>query len=85
MRTGLIQPYVTIGLTFGVILAEPLWQTALAGQKMPQTWDQAKPLLFALTMASGHGVLRIYSWLPSLIYHVGFHGVAFKDWLFTGW
>jgi len=29
---------------------------------------EAKPIAFALTMATGHGVLRMYSWLPSAIY-----------------
>lgn len=63
----------------------PLWQSALAGKAMPQDWEEAKPLLLALTLASGHGVLRMYSWLPSLIYHVGFHGMTFQHWLFDGW
>jgi hypothetical protein len=85
MRLISIRTYITVGATLGVVLAVPAWQAALAGQKMPQNWPEAKPILFALTMASGHGVLRMYSWLPSLIYYVGFHGVAFRDWLFTGW
>jgi hypothetical protein len=85
MRFGLIQTYVTVGATFGVIIAMPSWQAALAGQSLPRTWEAAKPILWAMTLATGHGVLRMYSWLPSLIYHLGFHGVAFKAWLFDGW
>ena len=85
MRFGLIKTYVTIGATLGVILAVPLWQTALAGQKMPHNWAEAKPTAFALAMATGHGVERMYSWMPSLIYYTGFHGVTFQQWLFTGW
>lgn len=85
MRFGLIRTYITIGSTLGVILAVPLWQAALAGQNMPHTWAEAKPTAFALTMASGHGVLRMYSWLPSLIYYTGVHDTPFKDWLFAGW
>ena len=85
MRFGLIRTYVTIGATFGVIIAVPLWQAALAGQRMPQNWPEAKPLLLALTLATGHGVLRMYSWLPSLIYYLGFHGVTLQQWLFAGW
>ena len=80
-----IRTYITVGATQGVILAVPLWQKALAGQTLPQSWAETKPILFALTMATGHGVLRMYSWLPSLIYHVGFHHVAFQHWLFDGW
>ena len=82
---GPIRTYITIGATQGVILAIPLWQTALAGKSMPQSWQEAKPILFDLAMATGHGVLRMYSWLPSAIYHIGFHGWAFQHWLFDGW
>ncbi len=85
MRWGFVRTYITAGATQGVILAVPLWQAALAGQTVPRNWPEAKPLLFALTMATGHGVLRMYSWLPSLIYHVGIHGIAFQHWLFDGW
>jgi hypothetical protein len=85
LRFGLIRTYITAGATQGVILAIPLWQTALTGKSMPQNWPEAKPLLFDLAMATGHGVLRTYSWLPSAIYHIGFHGWAFQQWLFDGW
>jgi hypothetical protein len=85
MRLGLIRTYITVGVTLGVIIAVPGWQAALAGQHMPHSWEAAKPLLLALTLATGHGVLRMYSWLPSMIYYLGFHGVAFQKWLFVGW
>jgi hypothetical protein len=85
MQLRLIRTYITIGSTLGVILAVPLWQTALADQTMPHTWEEAKPTAFTLAMATGHGVLRMYSWLPSLIYYTGFHGTPFKAWLFEGW
>jgi hypothetical protein len=52
---------------------------------MPHDWAEAKPTAFALAMATGHGVLRAYSWLPSAIYHLGFHGWTFQHWLFDGW
>jgi len=38
-----------------------------------------------LTLATGHGVLRVYSWLPSVIYHLGFTHMTFQQWLFDGW
>jgi hypothetical protein len=84
-RFGLIRTYVTVGATQGVILAIPSWQAALAGKSMPRAWPEAKPLLFDLAMATGHGVLRMYSWLPSAIYHIGFHDWTFQHWLFDGW
>ncbi len=79
---GPIRTYITIGATLGVILAVPPWQTTLTGLAMPHSWAEAKPVAFALTMATGHGVLRMYSWLPSAIYHLGFHGWTFQHWLF---
>jgi hypothetical protein len=80
-----VRTYITIGATLGVILAVPPWQVALAGRTMPKTWPEAEPLALALALASGHGVLRMYSWLSSIIYHVGFHGMTFQHWLFDGW
>jgi membrane associated rhomboid family serine protease len=85
LNFGPLRTYITIGATLGVILATPLWQTALAGKSMPHDWPEAKPILFDLAMATGHGVLRMYSWLPSAIYHIGFHDWAFQHWLFDGW
>jgi hypothetical protein len=85
IRSNFIRTYITIGATLGVILAVPPWQVALAGHAMPHNWPEAKPLLLALTLATGHGVLRMYSWFPSLIFHIGFHHVAFQSWLFNGW
>jgi hypothetical protein len=82
---GSIRTYITIGITLGVILAVPLWQAALAGQKLPHSWPEAKPLALALTLATGHGVLRVYSWLPSVIYHLAFAHMSFQQWLFDGW
>jgi hypothetical protein len=86
MKTfGLIRTYITAGATQGVILAVPGWQAALAGRTMPHSWLEAKPLALALALATGHGVLRMYSWLPSAIYHLGFAKIAFQQWLFSGW
>jgi hypothetical protein len=80
-----IRTYITIGITLGVILAIPPWQAALAGRHVPHTWPEAKPLAIALALATGHGVLRMYSWLPSAIYHLGFTKMTFQQWLFDGW
>ena len=85
LRLGWLRTYLTIGATQGVILAIPPWQAALSGAAMPHNWPEAKPLLFDLAMATGHGVLRMYSWLPSAIYHIGLHDWAFQHWLFDGW
>ena len=80
-----IRTYLTVGITFGVILAVPPWQAALTGRTMPHTWAEAKPLALTLALASGHGVLRMYSWFPSAIYHLGFGHMTFQQWLFDGW
>jgi hypothetical protein len=85
VRYSPIRTYVTIGATLGTILAVPPWQAALAGRTMPHTWTEAQPLLLALVLATGHGVLRMYSWLPSAIYFLGFHGTTLQHWLFNGW
>ena len=70
MRRYWIVIYLSVGATFGFILARPLWLTALAGQGWPANWAQAKPLLFTLALATGHGALRIYTWLPSMVYYL---------------
>jgi hypothetical protein len=80
-----IRSYLTVGATLGVILAVPAWQSALAGRAVPHSWDEAKPIATALALATGHGVLRMYSWLPSAIYHLGFAKMTFQQWLFGGW
>jgi len=51
-RFGWLRTYFTIGATQGVILAIPPWQAALVGASMPHSWPQAKPLLFALALAT---------------------------------
>ena len=80
-----IRTYLTIGATLGVILAVPAWQKALEGQVFSRSWSQAEPPGLKLLLATGHGVLRMYSWLPSLIYYMGEDKMTFRDWLFTGW
>ena len=85
LGSNFIRTYITVGATLGIVLAVPLWQAILAGKSLPRTWAEARPLLKPLALASGHAVLRMYSWLPSLIYHVGLHGVTFQHWLFDGW
>ncbi len=80
-----LKTYLTVGATLGVILAVPGWQVALEGQPFLPSWNAAKPLGLKLLLATGHGVLRMYSWLPSLIYNMGEHKLAFREWLFTGW
>jgi len=41
-------------------------------------------LVFNLLLATGHGVLRAYAWLPSLIYHLTEHHFTFDQWLTRG-
>jgi hypothetical protein len=81
----LIQIYMTIGAIFGVILAGPLWYAALFGHAVPSNAAQIKVLVVTLLIATLHGVLRAFAWLPSLVYNVGMHKVAFTHWLFGGW
>jgi hypothetical protein len=85
MGRGFVQIYMTIGAIFGVILAGPLWYVALFGHGVPATAAQIKLLVTALLIATLHGVLRAFLWLPSLVYNVGMHKVAFVHWLFGGW
>jgi biotin transporter BioY len=85
IRRNFIQTYMTIGATFGFILIWPAWAVILTGRQWPQTWSEAKPPLIALMLALGHGVLRAYTWLPSLAYHIGAHKMTFDRWLYNGW
>jgi hypothetical protein len=84
MRGSLIKTYLTVGATFGFILAGPIWYDTLAGRAIPQNWPELKPLLIAFLLALGHGVLRAYLWLPSLAYNLGTHKMTFEHWLFGG-
>jgi hypothetical protein len=81
----LVQIYMTIGAIFGVILAGPLWYGILFGHGAPATAAAIKGMVTALLVATLHGVLRAFLWLPSLVYNVGMHKVAFVHWLFGGW
>jgi hypothetical protein len=81
----LVQIYMTIGAIFGVILAGPLWYAALFGHPVPTGSAQIQSLLVTLLVATVHGVLRAFAWLPSLVYNVGMHKIAFTHWLFGGW
>ena len=85
MRRYWIVIYLSIGATFGFLLARPPWFAALAGREWPHSWDEAKPVALALTLATGHGVLRAYLWLPSVAYHVFWsHQLTFDQWLTGG-
>jgi hypothetical protein len=81
----LVQIYMTIGAILGVILAGPLWYGILFGHGVPATAAAIKGMVTALLIATLHGVLRAFLWLPSLVYNVGMHKVAFVHWLFGGW
>jgi hypothetical protein len=85
MRRNFVQIYMTVGAIFGTILAGPLWFTALFGHPVPSGAAQIRSLLINLLMATVVGVLRAFAWLPSLIYNVGIHKIAFESWLFGGW
>jgi hypothetical protein len=80
----IIQTYMTIGAIFGVILAGPLWYVALFGQPVPDNTGKIQSLLVMLLIATFHGVVRAFAWLPSLVYNVGMHKMAFTHWLFGG-
>jgi hypothetical protein len=81
----LVQIYMTIGAIFGVILAGPLWYAALFGHPVPSGSAQIQSLLMTLLIATVHGVLRAFAWLPSLVYNVGMHKMDFMHWLLSGW
>jgi hypothetical protein len=81
----LVQIYMTIGAIFGVILAGPLWYAALFGHPVPTGSAQIQSLLMTLLIATLHGVLRAFAWLPSLVYNVGMHKMVFMHWLLSGW
>jgi hypothetical protein len=85
MGRSFVQIYMTIGAIFGVILAGPLWYAALFGHPVPTGSAQIQSLLMTLLIATVHGVLRAFAWLPSLVYNVGMHKIAFTHWLFGGW
>ena len=85
MGGGFVRIYLTVGTTLGTILAVPPWQTALAEHSRPSNWTQAGELALPLLLATAHGVLRMYSWLPSAIYYLGFQRTLFEHWLFNGW
>ena len=65
-------------------LAGPLWYAALFGHAVPSSAGQIQGLLMTLLVATLHGVLRAFLWLPSLVYNVGMHKIAFTHWLFSG-
>jgi len=81
----LVQIYMTLGAIFGVILAGPLWYAALFGHPVPSGSAQIQSLLVTLLIATVHGVLRAFAWLPSLVYNVGMHKMVFMHWLLSGW
>jgi hypothetical protein len=85
MGRSFVQIYMTIGAIFGVILAGPRWYAILFGHGVPATSAAITGMLTALLIATLHGVLRAFLWLPSLVYNVGMHKVAFVHWLFGGW
>ena len=85
MGRNFVQIYMTIGAIFGVILAGPLWYTILFRHGVPASGSAITGMLTGLLIATLHGVLRAFLWLPSLVYNVGMHKVAFVHWLFGGW
>jgi hypothetical protein len=84
MGRNFTQIYMTLGAIFGVILAGPLWYAALFGHPVPSDSAHIQSLLITLLIATFHGVLRAFAWLPSLVYNVGMHKMAFETWLFSG-
>jgi hypothetical protein len=84
MGRNFVQIYMTLGAIFGVILAGPLWYAALFGHAVPSDGAQVQSLLITLLLATVHGVLRAFAWLPSLVYNVAMHKMAFQTWLFRG-
>lgn len=75
---------MTIGAIFGVVLAGPIWYVALFGHAVPSDSAQIQSLLMTLLVATLHGVIRAFAWLPSLVYNVAMHKMTFTHWLFGG-
>lgn len=84
MGRSFTQIYMTIGAIFGVILAGPLWYEALFEHPLPSGGAQIQSLVITLMITTFHGVLRAFAWLPSLVYNVGMHRMAFMHWMFSG-
>ncbi len=82
MGRNFVRSYMTIGAILGVILGGPLWYAALFGRAVPSSAPQVQSLLLVLLMATFHGVVRAFVWLPSLIYYVGVHKMGFTPWMF---
>ncbi len=84
MRRSFIQIYMTIGAIFGVILAGPQWFMALFSHAVPADATQIQSLAITLLIATLHGVLRAFAWLPGIVYTVGMQKIPFETWLFNG-
>ncbi len=84
MQRSIAQTYMTIGAIFGLILAGPLWFAALFDRPVPSNAPGIQNLLVTLLIATVHGVVRAFAWLPSLVYHVAMHRVPFMHWLIYG-
>jgi hypothetical protein len=81
----LFKTYFTVGATLGVILAGPIWQGVLEERGLPSSWGEVEPMLAELMLATGHGFIRMYGWLPSFVYYIGFQGASLQHWLFACW
>jgi hypothetical protein len=76
---------MTVGVILGIALGGPLWYAALFDQPLPNDVSEIKQLALVLLIATLKGALRAFTWLPSLIYHVGMQKMSFSVWLFNGW
>ena len=77
--------YMSLGTIFGIVLAAPAWYAALFEHAPPSGQEEVKSVVVVLLVATLKGILRSIAWLPSLVYNVGMHKIAFETWLLHGW
>jgi hypothetical protein len=79
-----IHNYIIIGATLGGILVIQAWLPILHGLTVPHGLADAGSIAWDLLRPMGSGLLRMFGWLPSAVYHLGFAHLSFQEWLLGG-
>ncbi len=79
-----IHNYIIIGATLGGILVIQAWLPLLHGLTLPHDLADAGSVAWHLLRPLGAGLLRMFGWLPSAVYHLGFAHLSFQQWLLGG-
>jgi hypothetical protein len=77
--------YVIIGATLGAIVVIQAWLPVLHGLTLPHGFGDAGAVAWHLLRPMGSGLLKMFAWLPSALYHLGFAHLSFQQWLFASW